>query len=246
MRQDQLATYDTLTGVQGFLDTRADIFGSINASDERKDLDRIAASVRQKLTTQLARQRASRGATEGRKRLEHDLRTGNLMPLAEYARARLKGTVTSAEDYKALTPSSANLRGARLVQVARAMAKAAEGYTAALTAGHFPPDVLAQMNALADAVQAKLDQRAALDREMAGATAAISKGLADGRVIVRTIGAVVKRAAHKDPELLAEWRAAQRVKKKTGSAAGRSAVVAGAAGGNVAPVVAEVAATAAK
>ena len=246
MKQQELATFNTLTGVQGFLDANADIFGSINASDARKDLDRIVVGVQQKLTMQLARQRATRGATEGRKRLEQDLRKGHLMPLAEFARARLTVALTSAEDYKALTPSAGSLRGARLVQVARAMAKAAEGYTAALTAGNFPPDVLAQLTALADAVQAKLDQRAAADREVAGATAGISEGLAEGRMVVRTIGAVVKRSAHKDPELLAEWRAAQRVKRKTGTAAGRSAVAAGAAAGKVAPVVGEVATTAAK
>ena len=72
------------------------------------------------------------------------------------------------------------------------------------------------MIAAADAVQVSLNRRAALNAERAGATARAQEAIADGRALVRTIGSVVKRTAYRNPGLMAEWRSAQRVKKKPG------------------------------
>lgn len=83
-------------------------------------------------------------------------------------------------------------------------------------AAQFLSDVIEQLLAAIDPVQTSLEQRTAYNVEAAGATAEVTKGLADERAAVRVIGAVVKRMARKNPKLLAEWRASRRVKQKTG------------------------------
>ena len=239
MKQQDLLVLDSFTGVQGFFTAHDDVFGSINASATRQRLDQLVAVVRDNITTQLAQQRASRGTTDTRNRLEVELRKGHVVPIAEWARAKLTGLSKSQvpgeqDDFKALTPSTGRLKGARLVQVARAMGKTAERYQAGLESAHFPTDVLAQLNASADAVQAKLDQRVAAQREAVGATAAIEQALSEGRALVRALGAVVKRSARTNPQVLAEWRSAQRVKQKPGvfdRVAASASVVAGAVAG---------------
>ena len=214
MKQAELRQFATLTGGQAFLDRHGDQFGYINASDVRKQLDDIITQVQDKITVQLARTRASHGETRARTTLEQDLRKGHIMPISEFARAKMTGLAEG--EFRALTPSSGDLTGARLVQAARGMAKAAENHLPQLEAGHFPPDVVTQLTAAADAVQSRLDRRLGVNMESTGATKDIAKGLSEGRAIVRTIGAVVKRSAHKNPGLLAEWRTAQRLKLKPG------------------------------
>ena len=212
MNQTELRQLEGLTGAQRFLDAHEDVFGGINASDTRKQLDDIVTEVQDRITVQLANVRAARGIVEGRAQFEQELRRGHMAPIAEFARAKMKGLEDG--EFKALTPSAATLKGARLVQAARSMAKAAQAHLSELEAGHFPADVIVQLVAVADVVQAGLDRRAKLVAEAAGATKDIGKGLADGRTLVRTIGAIVKRTAHNDPGLLAEWRGSQRVKVK--------------------------------
>ena len=228
MKQRELSVLNSLSGVQGFFAAHDDVFANINASESRRQLDRIVAVVQGNITTQLAQQRASRGTTDTRTRLEDELRKGHMVPIAEWGRAKLVGLAKSQvpleqDDFKALTPSTGRVKGARLVQVARGMGRTAERYQAGLEAGHFPADVLAQLNASADAVQAKLDQRDAVRREAIGATAAIQQALSEGRALVRALGAVVKRTARTNPQLLAEWRSAQRVKQKPGVLDGMAA-----------------------
>lgn len=223
MKQIELRQLDSLAGAQTFLDAHANQFGNINASDVRTRLDDITKTVQDRITVQLARTRASHGETKARTGLEQDLRKGHMNPIAEFARAKMTGL--DELEFRALTPSAADLKGARLVQAARGMAKAAEAHLPNLEAGHFPADVVTQLVTAADAVQANLDRRKSVNIETVGATADIRTALAEGRAIVRTIGAVVKRAAHKNPGLLAEWRSAQRVKIKPGVVAREVAVV---------------------
>ena len=91
MKQSDLRQFDTLTGTQGFLDAHADLFGNINASDVRTRLDDIITKVQGRITVQLAGAHSARGETAARVVLEGDLRKGHMMPIAEFARARMKG-----------------------------------------------------------------------------------------------------------------------------------------------------------
>ena len=224
MKQGELRQLESLIGTQAFLNTHTDQFGNINAAAERARLDEIITEVRAQVTVQQAGVRAARGVTEVRTQFEGELRTGHMMPIAEFAREKMKGLGDG--EFKALTPATGKLRGERLVQAARGMAKAAQAHLPELEAGHFPPDVIEQLIASADAVQAPLDRRAAVAGERVGATKQIHARLAEGRSIVRTMGAVVKRTARTNPGLLAEWRSAQRVKNKPG-VVDRPAVVVG-------------------
>lgn len=212
MHQQHTREFDSLVGTRRFLDAHADIFGFVNASPSRKRLDEIVVQVQENATVQLAAARAERGMTEARVQSEVGLRRGHIMPIAEYARARMTGL--GEGEFKALTPATGKLTGARLVQAALAMAKVATAHLDELEAGNFPADVVTQLVAAADAVQANLHDRARLGAEKSGATQRIAQILSEGRAIVRTIGAVVKRTAQGDNGMLAEWRSAQRVKVK--------------------------------
>lgn len=214
MKQTDLRQFDSLTRTQEFLNAHADLFGNINASNARNQLDEFITKAQDCMTLQFAGASSARGETAARAVLEGELRKAHMMPIAEFARAKMTGMEEG--EFKKLTPAAGHLIAGRLVQAARGMAKVAEAHLSELEAGHFPADVVTQLIAATDAVQDRLNRRASLDRETAGATAEVQQCLSKGRAIVRTFGAVVKRTAHKNPGLLAEWRAAQRVKLRPG------------------------------
>lgn len=216
MQQFQQLEFDSLTRVQEFLGAHTDVVGILSTSDARKQLDGAVTQLHDAITIQLTRDRESRAATALRVQQEDDLRQGHMRPIAEFAREKLKG----APDFTALTPSATRLKGARLVQAARAMAAAAQAHLDGLTAAHFPADVITQLATSANAVQSSLDARVPIDRQASEATKNIKAAIAAGRSAVRLISPIVKRAVRGNTALEESWRGARRVKAKPGPVSG--------------------------
>jgi hypothetical protein len=219
MESRQLYRFQSVRRVPQYLDAHDDILSAVNRSDLRKQLDAVVAQVEPATTEQDASQRTLRGELNNQRSLERTLKRDHMGPLAKYARAELDGVPNLA----ALTPAVKKLKGDKLVNAARALAKAAAPYAAQLEAGHFPADCLAQLGAAADAVEASIKARSARKLQRVNATKDIETAIDSGRALVKRIDARISRLIAHDPALVEEWRVAMRVAKKPGVPRGSAA-----------------------
>jgi hypothetical protein len=151
--------------------------------------------------------------------LEVELRKEHLLPIASFARAKLRGT----PDYATLTRSTIRLKGPALVRAARAVAAAGQPYADALTSGGFPADTLAQLVAAADKLEATIDGKGKLRVRRSGATTGISEATKRGWEAVKVLSAVIERQFAKDKTFLSAWKSAKRVVAKPGFPRGSAA-----------------------
>jgi hypothetical protein len=198
---------EALRRAQQCLDAHPDVFGAVNASEARKELDAALTKLDSAVDLQLARGREAKGEKNHQDVLERDLRDHHMMPVVRFALGKLAGT----PNIKALTPSASHLKGARLADAARAMAVAAEPYTALFTAATFPADFAQQLTAAADAVQASIDARRRLLADRKNATSTVEAALKDARAAALQLEAVVGRLVKRGTPLHDEWETVKRV-----------------------------------
>lgn len=218
MNQQQLYLGQSLRRSQQFLDDHSAVFGAVNSSSAKRQLDGAVRRLDLMVVEQDTRSRESRGETNRRWPLERELRLWHIAPVREFARARLR----DVPNYAALTLSTRRLEGERLAQAARALADAAAPYSAAFTEAQFPSDFLEQLRAVASAITRSIDERSVKRGQGAGATQGVKAALADGRAALAALAAVVKRHLRDDESLLAEWRSACRVTHKPGRPVARA------------------------
>jgi hypothetical protein len=225
MKQHQQSKYDALRRVQDYLDQHAEVVGTLNSSEGRKQLD--ASLVR--LTTLLNEQGSAglvmSGQASRARSLSTDLKVRHMRPIAAFARTRLRGV----PDFAALTRPDSSLQGKALVHAARAMATAAAPYADALTKGGFPADTVAQLGTAATAMSEALVERANTKVGRVGATKGITESLRAGIEAVAMLHAVISKQFAADPTFLAGWHSARRVTAKPGAARGKAARTAAAA-----------------
>jgi hypothetical protein len=207
MQAGQRYRGEALRRIQQFLDAYSDVFGALNASDARKQLDEAVAQLGPAVDVQGARVRDTRGEKEHQVELERELREHHMVPVARFALGRL----ASVPQIGALTPSATRFRGARLVAAARAMATAAIPHAAEFAAASFPADFLQQLTAAADAVQASIEARSRKVVERQNATKAVANILRQGRSAALMLEGAVDRLVPRRSSLHAEWRAVKRV-----------------------------------
>jgi hypothetical protein len=207
MRKAQQYRGESLRRIQQFLDAHVDVFGQLNASDARKELDAAVSQLSASVNIQLSRERAVRGTMRLQESLERDLRDHHVIPVVNFARGRL----ATAPNVGALTPSTRSLKGARLVNAARAMAEAAKPYADQFTAASFPLEFMAQLLAAADAVEASIDARGRQRAERINGTAAVETQLKAGRSAALMLEGAVGRLVPRSSALYAEWRGIRRL-----------------------------------
>ena len=207
MDKQQQYRGEALRRAQQFLDAHADVFGAVNASDARKQLDAALAKLDSAVDLQLARDREARGEKHHTEVLERDLRDRHMMPVVKFALGKLAGT----PNIKALTPSASQLKGARLADAARAMAVAATSHAALFKAAAFPADFAQQLTAAADAVQGSIDARRRKVADRRNATSAVEAALKDGRAAALQLEGAVGRLVPRHTPLHDEWLAVKRV-----------------------------------
>jgi len=211
MRSTQVHLSQSNRRVQTFLVDNANAVAQANASDARRQLDKAIADFDSASAEQGTLHRDVRGEVQRRRQLEQHLVARLMTPLAKVARALMKGT----PEFAALTPSARSLSRERLVLAARSMADAAEKHVKELEA-QFPAGFIAQLRAAADAVQASLDARAAMQVSRTGATKTIAVAARDGRKAVAALDGIVGHLIAGNERLEREWRAAKRVRRSSG------------------------------
>ena len=221
MRTAQIHVGQSLERVQQFLDANAGVVGAANQTDAREQLDAAVLKTRTQVDEQGLRVREAFGEVRNKRHLENVLTQKYMKPMARFARAQLQGV----PNYAALTPSGNRLTGARLVNAARSMAKAAVPYAAQISATKFPADFLTQFGKAADAVAASISTASESRRRRAGATNGLTEVLKQGRTAVQTLDSVVSHMILGNAALLAEWRQAQRVTRSSGRRAAEVAPV---------------------
>jgi hypothetical protein len=212
MNTKQRYQYQSLRGAQLFVRGHVAEAGVLIGTAPLAQLDTAVDRIESAATEQGTCTRDALGERNNQLALERRLRKDHLSPIAKYGRAELAGV----PNFKALTPATRNLEGARLVQVARAVGGAARPYLANFVEGHFPADFITQLSAAADAVQRSMDIRARKNQQRVNATEGIAGAISSGRAAVARLDARITRLVAGNAPLLEEWRVATRVRNKPG------------------------------
>ncbi len=183
-----------------------------------------------RLSTLAVDQDAGRRSTEGETRrieaLRHALEHEHLRPIGRLARTLL-ADVPGVE--RTLRMPRPRTHPERLLAAAGAMAELAEAHAQRFTDAGLPAAFLTELRAAAEALRASIGTRATSRQRGVGATAAVKPELAAGMRAVAQLDAMVTLLFKRDPQLVAEWRAASRVEVKRGGTASSSASVVSAA-----------------
>jgi hypothetical protein len=213
MKQQQQRQLDALRRVQDYLNVHAAELGSAISAGVKQQLDDAIARIDAFDNAQGSTKLELDGLMGRRRALAAELRRRHMVPIAEFARARLQGV----PDIAALTSSGARLGPSRLVAAARAMATAAAPHLEALVSNGFPPDTITELVAAAEAVSSTMAERASTHVRRVGATKGIEEQLRRAREAVAVFRAVVGKQAAGDLVMLAGWRSAHRVAAKSGA-----------------------------
>jgi hypothetical protein len=197
--------------VQGFLDANATQVGVLSPLNARKVLDESVAALEAHAVDQSSLGRETSGTLSLQKSLETELRKLHMHPIAEFARASLRGV----PEYSKLTQRSGRLKGVALVTAARSMANAAEPYAEVLASNGFA-NAVAELKQGADNLEAAITGRGDLQVGHAGATKGITEQTKRGQEAVRMLNAAIERKFAKDATFLASWRSAKRISAKPG------------------------------
>jgi hypothetical protein len=219
VRTNEQYVLDAFRKVQAFLDDNAGQIGAIKDSEGKKLLDATIAQFEEHGMNQSTSRLEIDGHASLKQALEAELKKEHLLPIASFARARLRGL----PDYATLTRSTWNLKGPALVRAARAVAEAAQSYAGQLVKGGFPEDTLAQLNAVAGKLEATIDGRSKLKVRRVSSTTGIGEMTKQGREAVGILSAVIERQFAKDKTFLAAWKSAKRVVAKPGFPRGSAA-----------------------
>ena len=213
MNTQQRYSSATLRRVQQFLDSHADVVGSINQSAMRQELDAAYADTIAMVNEQGTRMRAGRGERSNQLSIERSLRRLHLTPIVKFARAGLRGV----PNFGALTPNVQRLDGDGLVKAANALLTAAEPYAAAFTEAHFPEDFIAQARLATNALQTSMEVRSHEVVRRVGATKQINESVKRGRSAIAKLDAALSRLRIGNPRLETEWQAAKRIRSQAHS-----------------------------
>ena len=211
MRTNNQYALSAFRRVQSFLDANAAQVGVISNVEARKVLDAVVVQMETHAVDQGSFVNEINGRVSTQKSLETELRKEHMQPIAEFARAKLRGQPGFAQ----LSVGSGRLSGPALVHAARSMAQAAAPYAEALETNGFP-EALAGLTQAADRLQAAIGGRGDLKVRRAGATQGITEQTKRGQEAVRMLSAAIERKFAKDATFLASWRSAKRISVKPG------------------------------
>lgn len=207
MQRYDRSTLDTLQRVKEFLSQHplADEPDTLGA--QAAELDDVLQRLSSEVVAQDAAIRYTRVHTEQERILAVTLYADHMQPISRIARdafgqsgmdkafrlPRIKVTVT-------------------LVAAARAMAEAAEKEKDVFLRHGRAQDFIEQLKAAASALEEKRTAKTESSRHRTTATASLQAELKRGRKAVRLLDAVLQPRLRKDPQLLAAWKSARKVR----------------------------------
>ncbi len=217
MRHQQDAVLTSLRRAQQFLDAHADVLSAVNTST-RKTLDDVVSQLADLSIAQDRNTRGSKGETARQRALRVDLRQSYMAPITELAKYKLPDVPELAA--LMLPPSNAGL--GNTIASAYAMADAAAPHAQTLIDAGLPATFVEDLRTAAAAVNASIADRGNYQGGRSGATAELAEAGRHGRTILRVLNALIVARIRNEAGLLAEWKSAKAVRRKSGPAAGRS------------------------
>jgi hypothetical protein len=206
--------YNTARRIRAFLDANDAVLGSINKTGMRTELDAVVTALGDTAGSQAAGRVTAQGETAKQRTLRLALRLNTMQPIASVAKAKL----SKVPNFKSLTMPNPSMRVGSLVAHADGMAEAAQPYEQTFIDAGLPSDFLTKLTAAATAVKASIDARAVARGQQARSTAALVQHENTARLTFRALNDFVVPILSADVAhsgLLAEWRGARRIPRKT-------------------------------
>lgn len=172
------------------------------------ELNDVIARLSSDAVDQEAGSRFVRVHAESQRKLRGALYTEHMQPISRVAR-EVFGTTGMDRAFR--MPKNARVNQP-LIAAAGAMAEAAEKEKDVFVKHGLPQDFIEQLQASATALDTARNAKTVSARRRITATAAVQDQLQRGRKAVRLLDAILKPRLAKDPELLAAWRSAKRVR----------------------------------
>jgi hypothetical protein len=216
MNQRQAARLASLRRAQGFLDTNAEVLGTISKSTSRTDFDAAIAGLTQYSAQQELAEAAATSQTKAKNAAREELRLHHMQLIAMIARKKL-GNTPNIQD---LALPRQNTSDEALVAKGLAMVKAASQYTQTFLDQQMPADFIAQLQAAIQAVLTAISTSAETKRQLVAATKGVTDQLARTHTDVKILNALVVKQLKGKTDLLAAWKTTKRVRNKLGIATG--------------------------
>lgn len=208
------STLSSFQRVQEFLaqQPRANVPDGLGA--QKAELDEVIAQLLSTSVDQDAGVRFARAHTESERKLREVLYKEHMQPISRVAREVFGVT---GMDRAFLMPRGRTNQP--LIAAAGAMARAAEREKDVLLHHGLAPDFIERLTAAAAALDAARNAKVESSRRRTTATATVKAQLKRGRKAVRLLDAVLTPRLAGNPQLLAAWESATRVRPTSAAAA---------------------------
>jgi hypothetical protein len=212
MSQYQDRTLDSLRRAPVFLDAHSDVLGGIVNCQSRQDVDAAIAAVTEHRTNQGTAARQATGQMNRQSVFAEELAHSHMMPIATFARGKLRGVPEFAELTKKINVEKPK----QLVVDARTMANAASKYVDQFVSAGFASDTVDKLRASADALDQAIQQRIESHGRRKASSDSIDHVLQQGRDAVTVLDALITQHLKSDHPLLATWKSESRIQDKPG------------------------------
>ena len=214
MQYQQNAVFDALQRAQRYFDENGVLFTIVDLAAARKRLDDVVTSFTTHAFDQDAGSRSAKGETAKQHQLRVKLRREQMRPIAVVARRQLQST----PEFIALQLPKPALKGQAFVASASGMAAAATIHKDTLLANGLPSTFLDDFKAGLTKLESSLGDRGTSQRRRISATTGLGVEEKNGRAVLSVLDAIVEQALVGNQPALSAWKAARRIRRRTGAA----------------------------
>ena len=230
----QLRYTQVLAGMrqmQRYLDANGVILGDLNSGGGRAEFDRVTARLGTLAEKQDAHRMNASGELSNERKHARALRRKHMRPVVQVARSK----VPAAAQLSAVSLPPIRSNSTDTATRARAMAAAVEPYRQLLHEGGLPADFVEQLVAAASALETAVSAKRTHQVGRVGSTANIDAEVAETRLQVSAMDALVRATVGEHEPKLDEWAKIVRDIRSALRQATKPAVV-GQPGGSTPPV----------
>lgn len=211
------STLNSFQRVQEFLAQQPSSNVPAELGAQKLELENVVAQLLSEAVDQDANMRFVRAHTEHQRNLRDTLYVEHMQPISRVAREVFGVT---GMDRAFLMPRGRTNQF--LIVAAGAMALAAQRQKAVLLQHGLAPDFIEKLTAAASALDAARNAKVESNRRRVTATATVKAQLKRGRKAVRLLDAILKPRLAGNPQLLAAWQSASRVRPTSAATASDS------------------------
>ena len=214
------STLSSFQRVQEFLAQQPSTNVPAELGAQKLELENAIAQLLSEAVDQDASGRFVRAHTEHQRKLRDTLYVEHMQPISRVAREVFGVT---GMDRAFLMPRGRTNQP--LIAAAGAMALAAERQKDVLLQHGLAPDFIEKLTSAASALDAARNAKVESNRRSLTATATVKAQLKRGRKAVRLLDAIIKPRLAGNPQLLAAWQSATRVRPTSAATASDASVV---------------------